>query len=254
MRTYDIPYVKQSASSYPPLDYKQMDINTLKKHYLDTCMKCRGNISVCSKCQSPCEYGKRAVQLKANEVYNNPPVPLYGGKTLIEKAREENIKRRQATEQQKSEEKNILQKVENQPNKKQRIIVEGWYDKAYESDNPLQWIMDTFGMTKAQAKSKVYSHQHRYPELRTTKPLWKTEERKTTAVKQEDKESNNEIKIETIESKPNQNLLEPLEIKINSLMKLQDEYKQKAEHYQKLYQETKTKVDALFEALNILNE
>ena len=60
--------------------------------------------------------------------------------------------------------------------------------------------------------------------------------------------------VKPAEGEKNDLLLAPLEEKINFLMNLQAEYKDKYEHYQKLYQATKTKVDALYEALNILNE
>lgn len=60
--------------------------------------------------------------------------------------------------------------------------------------------------------------------------------------------------VRTQSPKTSDDVLESMEAKINKLMALQDEYKKQADHYMKLYADTKTKVDALFEALSILNE
>lgn len=99
MRTFDIPYVKQPAKTYPPpVELKDMSLGEIKKIHISTCAKANGDVSKCSKCNTPCDPGKRAIQLVANQVYNDPPVPLYGGKTLIERAQAENKRRREAIE------------------------------------------------------------------------------------------------------------------------------------------------------------
>ena len=97
MRRDGIPYVSNGVYNppFPATPLQDMTLEEIKKKYLKMCAKAQGDPAVCSKCSAPCAEGKRAIQLLANQVYNDPPIPLYGGKTLIEKAREENMLRRQ---------------------------------------------------------------------------------------------------------------------------------------------------------------
>ena len=106
MRRDGIPYVSNGVYNppFPVVPLQDMTLEEIKKKYLKMCAKANGNPAVCSKCKTPCPEGKRAIQLIANEVYNDPPVPLYGGKTLIEKAKEENMLRRQKMEEEKKKE------------------------------------------------------------------------------------------------------------------------------------------------------
>jgi len=275
MRTYDIAKVPNGPyNPYPVAQLQDMTLDEIKKKYIRMCAKANGDVAKCSKCESPCREGKRAIQLIANSVYDDPPVPLYGGKTLIERAKEENMKRRAEIEKAKAEmqkaEEELKKEKEEKPKRKGRApVIEGWYDKAYESPDPLKWIMDTFNLSKAKARQKVYAHQYVHPELRTTKPLWPTDKKKAEADRKgetTDKvvrtENGPVIKTETQkEDSKLGSTLESYEDKISAMVKLQDEYKQKAEEYQKkadeyhkMYLELKTKIDTVFEALNILGE
>lgn len=256
MRTYDIPYVKQSTmSSYPAIDYKKLSLKELVDKYIKVCGKADGKVSVCSKCQTPCEHGKRALQLLANETVG-APVPLYGGKTLIERAREEAAaKRAEASKEEKKPEKpaKAAKNSKKAEAANKRNPIPDWYDRAYESPEPLEWIMKTFGLNKTKARQKVYAYQYSHPGLRESKPLWEINEKYKKKSARQDKPETPAAE-EKKENKFDNPVLEPLEAKINKLMQLQDEYKKQADYYQKLYVETKGKVDALFEALNILNE
>lgn len=275
MRTYDIAKVPNGPyNPYPAVPLQDMTLDEIKKKYIRICPKAYGDVAKCSKCESPCREGKRAIQLVANSVYNDPPIPLYGGKTLIERAKEENIKRRaeleKAEEEKKKAEEELKKEKEAKPKRKGRApAIEGWYDKAYESPDPLKWIMDTFNLSKAKARQKVYAHQHVHPELRTTKPLWPADQKKVEAGRKGGMtektvrvENGPVIKTETPkEASKTGSALESYEDKISTMVKLQDEYKQKAEEYQKkaeeyqkMYLELKAKVDTVFEALNILDE
>ena len=98
MRKDGIPYVQNPRGFYPPIDMNKLSLSELKQKFIKNCGKANGDVSVCSRCKTPCAEGKRAIQLVANQVYNDPPVPLYGGKTLIERAKEENMQRREAAE------------------------------------------------------------------------------------------------------------------------------------------------------------
>ena len=96
MRKYDVAYVPNGPVNYYPVkDLETMTLEEIVKKYIKTCGKANGSVAICSQCKSPCREGKRAIQLLANKVYDDPPIPLYGGKTLIERAREENMKRRE---------------------------------------------------------------------------------------------------------------------------------------------------------------
>lgn len=286
MRTYDIPYVKNVPARYPQLDYHTMNLPALKKHYLDTCMKCGGDVAVCEKCNPQCEFGKMAIRLK-NGGSPDADIPLYNGKTMLQLAREDNAKRRAEMEAAKVQPE---KKAKVTKRKNGAIVMEGWYDQAYASEDPIKWIMETFGLNERSAKGKVYSYQARHPGLKEEKPLWvrgakdkekkskieepaaETQERATESVEQVEAEPEQEVSIvqqETSSAKqepvPDDPLLAPLEQKINNLMnaqeaykkqikQLQEEYEAKIAPIQKLFDETKKKVDALYEALNILNE
>ena len=214
MRTYDIPYVPRGYSSgYPTKPLEELRLDEIKKLYISICAKSRGNLSVCEKCQSMCEYGKRAISLAKGEVEEDV-VPLYDGMTMIERAKLENMLRRQ---QKGAEEKKM---------KSNRTFIKGWYEKANASGDPIKWVMDTYHIDRTRAMGKLCQWRNRHKEqvVETPKP-----ERKTIG-------------------------FEAVEVKIDSLMKLQDEYKQTILKYQKLYEETKRKIDVLCSAMDIVNE
>ena len=222
MRTYDIAHVKQgTVVGYPPKPLQDMTLEEIKKKYI--CAKANGDISVCSKCLTPCDYGKRAIQLAANEVYSDPPVPLYGGMTLIERARQENMLRRQQKEK-KEENKEMKKSKDN------RIYIENWYEKAQASGDPIKWIMEQYNIDRTKAMAKVCQWRNRH----------KTEEPKKVLLAEKPKEIPAGF--------------ESVETKIDSLMKQQDEYKQIILKYQKLYDEVSSKIDVLCRAMDIVNE
>lgn len=241
-----------SLEPEPPLE--QMDLQTIIKRHL--CGSSHGKVSECRKCTHPCEYGERALQLVSGatgQLLNAAP-PLYNGKTMLQNAREELSRRKEA-------EKEEAPKTEKPPRQK-RVVIDDWYDKAYESGHPLQWIMETFNMTEHKAKQKVYVYQSRHPGLKDEKPMWEPK-RKTEAP--EVKETPAVPKESPKMSYDKDSLLAPLENKINALMnkqeeckkemdRLKKEYEQKLAPVRKEYEDVKTKVDALYEALNILNE
>ncbi len=274
MRTYDIPRIPNGPyNPYPAVPLQEMTLEEIKNKYIKCCAKANGDVSKCSKCQTPCTEGKRAIQLVANSGYNDPPIPLYGGKTLIERAKEENMKRRAELEKAEAEKKKAEEELKKEkaakPKRRGRApAMDGWYDKAYASPDPLKWIMDTFNLSKAKARQKVYAYQHIHPELRTEKPLWPADAKKVEAGRKGGMaekvvriENGPVIKVETPKQETKATALESYEDKISAMVKLQDEYKQKAEEfqkkadeYQKKYLELKAKVDTVFEALNILDE
>jgi len=282
MRTYDIPYVQnpKPIKTAPP-KLEDLDLKDILKNHL--CWKSQGRISECMKCPTPCAYGKRALELafpSSEQAELHPK--LINNRTLLELAREDAAKQREEAVKHngitKEKEENVEPKETegSEKKKRKRIFIDNWYDKAYESENPLQWIMENFNMTERKAKKKVYAYQHAHPELKS-KPMWKTKEKsekkdepvKETAAQEtvvkEEPVVKEEVCKQIVADKTDESLLLPLENKINALMNKQEEYKQKIEEltkeyeekiapYRKLYQETKAKVDALYEALNILNE
>ena len=248
MRKYDVAYVPNGpVSYYPAKPLEDMTLGEIKKKYIAMCGKANGDISVCSKCQTPCREGKRAIQLVANEVYNDPPIPLYGGKTLIERAREENIKRRKEMEEIEKQE------TAEKPKKKTRSEVpfDGWYDVAMNSGDPIKWLMDTMNITKTQAKKKLY--QYKYYKSQTEAKENKVKIEMQNEVKVKDEETKTEIKVKI------QN--DSIEAKLESLMKLQEQHKKAMDEYMRLYNEAKKeydkikeKTDILCNAMDILND
>ena len=256
MRKYDVAYVPNGpANYYPAKDLSEMTLEEIVAKHIKTCGKANGNLAVCSQCKSPCREGKRAIQLLSNKVYNDPPIPLYGGKTLIEKAREENLKRKENASN-----ISILADAlaeahkEEHPKKKKRgsyLAWDGWYEEATKTGDPVKWVMDNMKLSKTQAKKKVYMYEYHHG-LRQVK-----EEPKKETVEPVSKET----KVESKENKTESKAVDAgIETKIEHLMKLQEEQKKAMAEYQKLYEEAKkeyerlkAQADVLCEALDILN-
>ena len=249
MRHYDIAYVPNGPQSYAPVDYKKLSLEELKKKFLSTCGKCNGDVSVCSRCNTPCDVGKRAVQLVSEEVYSNPPVPLYGGKTLIEKAREENMKWRAAMEEQKKTETVTENKEENKEKKMDKIpLPDNWYEVSLASGDQVAWLMNKSGISKAKAKKKIYMYKYNHGLLKREGPTVRIEEEKPA-----------EEIVETPEVKSTGN--DSIEAKMEALMRVQEKHKSVMLQYQKLYEEAKQKyeevkkkIDVLCDALDIMND
>jgi len=254
MRRDGIPYVSNGVYNppYPAVPLQDMTLDEIKKKYLSICAKANGDPSICSKCTAPCPEGKRAIQLLANQVYNDPPIPLYGGKTLIEKAREENMLRRQRLEEEKKkDEKNV-------PKEKQ--YVDNWYEDSLASGDQLAWVMEKFNMTKTQAKKKIYSY--RYRNGLSNKEYFTKGQGRAKPVIQDSEVVKEEIK-QTVEEKPEYRPsdTDTIEGKIDKLMKQQSEYKRiMDDHYKEylqakeIYESFSKKIDVLCSAMDIMNE
>lgn len=239
MRHDNIPYVPNPPRNYyPAIPLEEMSLEEIKKKYLKMCAKCNGNVSICSKCESPCREGKRAIQLIANTIYDQPNVPLYGGKTLIERAKEENMKRR--AELEKKEE------VKEEKPKKKLLKLDGWYEKAMEADDPIAWIMETFELSRAKARQRVYDWRFHHPEVKEN-DVFIQKTAKKTEKKQAVKEEKVEVKKDSPEVKT-----DSLEAKLELLLKQQEEHKKKMNEYMELYNKEKEKYDKIKQKTDIL--
>ena len=251
MRKSDIAYVPNGPKNYyPVIPLQDMSLEEIKKKYIKTCGKANGNVSVCSKCKSPCDEGKRAIQLVANSVYNDPPIPLYGGKTLIERAKEENLKRRE--EAKAAEEKK--EEVKEKKPKRKRMVIENWYEQAMASPDPTQWIMDAYKISKTKAKQKIYDYRYRHKDELSVEEKKEEKKEEIEEVKPEftAKETQHESKVVSTDR---------FEVKLEALIKMQDEHKKAMDEYMKLYEQAKIeyekikqKTDILCNALDIVNE
>lgn len=260
MRKYDVAYVPNGPTNYYPAKaLEDMSLEEIVKKYIRTCGKANGNVAICSQCKSPCKEGKRAIQLLANKVYNDPPIPLYGGKTLIERAKEENMKRREknnmvaladALEQAKKEalEKDRKQERPIVKDKSGNIRWDGWWEESLASGDQIKWLIDNMKLSKSQAKAKIYHYKYDHGLINKKE---KVEVKKETPKPVEQP-------VVTSEVKESEN---KIETKIELLMRKQEEYKQEMDKYMKLYNEAKkkyddikSKVDTLCSAMDIINE
>ena len=260
MRKYDVAYVPNGPSNYYPVKaLEEMTYTEIVQKYIKTCGKANGNVSICSQCKSPCREGKRAIQLLANEVYNDPPIPLYGGKTLIEKAREENLKRRE----QKNDNLSSLAEALKKANEEQKTVkterkkgrtevpFDGWWEVSLESGDQIKWLMDEMKITKTQAKKKIYQYKYNHGLIKENK----TETVKEIKPVEEVKVAEEVIPVETKPMDSN------IESKLEKLLAKQEEHKKAMEHYMSLYnqekeryEQIKMKTDILCGAMDILNE
>ena len=208
MRKYDIPYVRRGPATFNiPKPIEELSLEELKHKFIRTCGKANGNIKYCSEqCKTQCSEGKRAIELTES-------IPLYGGKTLIEKAREENAKR-------KEEKKN-----------KDYIRWDGWWEESLASGDQVKWIMTNMGLDRAHAKKKIYQYKW-YHGIKDSK---ENKEERTL------KDSSLEEKLEQL-----MNEQEKHKQKMNEYMTLY--YKEKEE-----YDKYKEKADILCNAMDILN-
>jgi len=255
MRRDGIPYVQNPRNYYPPVDISKLTLDELKKKYLKLCGKSNGDVSVCSKCQTPCSEGKRAIQLLANEVCD-AKVPLYGGKTLIERAKEENAARRAAEEAKKIEEslvsytepkENKAESKENKKPKRIRLEVNDWWEASVAYGDQVEYLMKTYGVTKTQAKSKIWHGKKMKGEIKVEMPVLKSEPEELPKEEPVQKEP-------VHESHSNDIAIRTFELMIGDMMKKQDEYKVQMEKYTKLYNEITAQINVLCEAVDIANK
>lgn len=250
MRKSDIGYTPNPPHYYPPLDYKKMTLQELVNTYIKMCAKANGLVSVCSKCQTPCEHGKRAIQLLSGAIYDEPNVPLFANDGLIKKAVEENKKRK--------EEKEIVEVKETpKKSKDDRMYLDDWYEKAVASGDPVKWVMEQFGITKTKAKSKIYGWRYRHKE-EEVKP--KNIEVCEVNFKEEEKEEEKPVETSVVKEEK-QSEPDSIEAKMDALMKLQDKHRKIMEEYKAQYEKAKQnyeeigkKIDILCSAMDILND
>ena len=250
MRRDGIPYVQNPKSFYPPVDINKLSLEEIRTKYLKTCGKSNGNLSVCSQCKTPCPEGRRAIQLLANEVCDDK-VPLYGGKTMIEMARAETKRKREEAEAKKLQESMELhaelkkeEKEEEKPKKRRYIKSDEWWEQSLAYGNQVEYLMKEFGMSRTQAKKKIYSFKANnkivdepvMPQLKTPS----VEEPVKQEVRKMD--SSNDLVAKTFE------------LKIDELMKLQGEYKAKAEEYAKKLKEVTEQIDVLCKAMDVFDK
>ena len=254
MRHSDIPYVKNPPAYYPPVDYKKMNLKELIEKYIKACGKANGSVSVCSQCKSPCEHGKRAIQLVANEVYNDPPVPLYGGKTLIERAKEENMLRR---EKEAAEKANVLtaeKKETKEPEKKKRgeyLRGDEWWKASLEYGDQVEYLINKYGYSRTKAKTTIYRYRSRHGLVGT--PMGEKIEGPTVKMEPEPIKEEPTKEVPKVSAK-NDILISTMEQKLSDIMKKQEEYKKLADKYQKMYADAKEQADVLCKAIEMFTQ
>ena len=251
MRRDGIPYVQNPKTFYPPIDISKLSLDELKSKYLKACGKSNGNPSVCSRCASPCPEGKRAIQLLANEFFDDK-VPLSAGKTLIERAKEENAKRRaeeaeKAANVLRAETKEETKIPEEKPKKRKYQKMEDWWEKSLEAPDQIEWVVDKFGISRTQAKKKIYAYRYNHGLVGTKEEKVSKTEEKKPEIKEEDvtpsiTKNSNDIVFLTMESK------------IDELMKLQADYKAKVEEYTKKLKEVSEQIDVVCRAMDIFDK
>ena len=256
MRKDGIPYVPNGAYNhpFPAVPLQDMTLEEIKNKYLTMCAKANGDPAVCSKCKTPCENGKRAVQLVANQVYNDPPVPLYGGKTLIERAKEENMRRREEAAKKAAQTPEIASPKNTEKKAKRNYTkLDGWWEESLASGDQVQWLMDKMSISKTKAKSKIYNYKWTHGMVGSAAEKKETKEETTNPVQENEKQTNEKPKFV-----PKENSFER---KLEDLMKQQEEQKKAMDEYMKLYKETekeynkiKEQTDVLCRAMDILSE
>ena len=221
MRTYDIAYVKQgTVVGYPVKPLEDMMLSEIKQRYLKICAKSNGSVSACKECASPCKYGERAIELSTADV------PLYNGMTLIERAKLDNLKRREEKKEETMEKKS----------KDNRKFIKDWYKQAMATDDPVNWVMNTYNIDRKKAMAKLYQWRVRH-----------IEEQKTDIVAE--KKSTTSFDANNLESKLDI-LMKAQEQQKKLMVSLQEQYNLAKENYDVI---TK-KIDILCTAMDIVNE
>jgi len=214
MRKYDIPYVRRGPGNYPPPKaLEDMTTEEIKKKHILTCGKANGNIEKCRKCISQCQPGKRVIELM-NETNT---VPLYGGKTLIQKAQEENRKRREALAKGGKPKRNYVRR-------------DGWWEESLASGDQVAWVVTNLGLTKDQAKRRIYQYKCYHKMTGNVEPQSEVKNVNTSI----------EAKLKSLTEKQK-------ECKDNM-----DRYMQLYEEQKKCYEKYTLKINTLFSAMDIL--
>lgn len=257
MRKDGIPYVPNGVYNPPvakPLE--EMDLQDLVKGHLRTCAKSNGALSVCRTCSSKCIYGQRALDLYEGRV-------SVGSETIRP---EETIlyRMRKAQEEMRKAQEEAMQKKETVFIKPGKIIIDDWYEKATQSEDPVKWVMDTFNISKTKAKNKIYQYKYRMKKKNSEEKKEEVEEEKHEEIKTDVEEKKEEVKKAPVseerteekkEEKKESNdiVYKTMEEKIDRMMKRQAEYKELMNKYAGLYKEVSEQIDVLCKALDVFD-
>lgn len=210
MRTYDVAYVPNSKPLALMPEVDELDLMTLTKNYL--CHKSRGIVANCMSCESKCLYGKKAIELLGLTSKNtdNPIVKM--ALSQIDSAREEMIAK------------------ENEKNKMKETLKRGdWYEECVKQEDQVKWLMDTFNISKTQAKRKIYNYRYLHGLL--------SKENKMDKTKEAEPAKEPEISED--------GFFETMKRKLESLEKDKEEYKKMISKFERLYEQAKDQADAL---------
>ena len=273
MRTSDIAYVPQghiSSTPIPPLN--EMTLQEITKRYLTSCIKSHGLVSECQKCKDKCPYGMRATMLAyGTGAFGERAVPYEG--SMLQAARMQNELNRQrqiTTDALTEERKKIEEKIETtekevKPKKRRKgMDPEGWYEEAMKSGDPVKYVMETFGRTKTQAKSKLYNYLYLHPEMKEIHDKYTKKN-----VSEEKTKEESPVKVETPErvEKPcntgkteeKVNTAQPgdiyitrvMEMKLETLMNKQEEYESAIKDYQTKLAKVKEQIETICRTMDI---
>ena len=250
MRKDGIPYVPNGVYNPPvakPLE--EMDLQDLVKGHLRTCAKSNGALSVCRTCSSKCIYGQRALDLYEGRV-------SVGSETIRP---EETIlyRMRKAQEEAMKTKGTIFIKPA-------KVVIDDWYEKANQSEDPVKWVMDTFDISKTKAKNKIYQYKYRMKKKNAEENKEEVKEEKPEEVKTIVEEKKEEVEKAPVseerteekkEEKKESNdiVYKTMEEKIDRMMKRQTEYKELMDKYAGLYKEVSEQIDVLCKALDVFD-
>ena len=230
MRAYDVAYVKNPATPTPTLPIEDMDLHTIVKNYL--CHKSNGLISNCMKCTSKCVYGERALELMGNR-FGIPGSPAKSD-SILERARKE------------------IAVAADQKEKKQKVNKKNWYEIALKESNPIEWVMNEFGINEKQAKNKLYyyAYSHKLPQLQLGDKRRKAEPTKEEVKPAETSaETKPEVAIEPKKVEPKQETEDSFytiaKTKLDNLKSLKAQYEETISKYNALLTQVTEQVDAL---------
>ena len=131
---------KDDVAFNPPLpnngeikkSIEEMDVDELQKLIRNSCVKCRGDFTVCENCKG-CLEGRLII----DKLIDNPKKNVEG----------------------------ILKMKNMSPVEKQELAKKRYHD-ALMSDEPVQYVVKVCGCTVGQAKSRMYQWSKKYPNVR----------------------------------------------------------------------------------------
>lgn len=267
MRTSDIPYVSNgylAPTALQPLE--EMSLGTIVKTHLMTCAKSKGLVSTCMKCTSPCAPGLKAIELTTGKISpkSDRAVPYEG--SLLQKARAEADAQRKMKKLQEgleSEIKNLEDfakdlKEEKKARKNRWSDQEGWYEEAQAAADPVEYAMNRFGISKTQAKKKIYAYRRNHGLLEPAKTKQNTA--KTASAPEADHLTIPQKEAEIVPEKPlspgvieasDEMMTKAMERKLETLMNQQEEYEGQIKKYQQLLTQVKDQIDTICKTIDI---